>query len=108
MTTQFIDKTEELLSKLKIAIKESLREIGITGVAEVQSNTPVDTGTLRRSYTFECEEFKVIIGTMVDYSIFVEFKPTSKGGRPHFRSSLERKESSFMKILAQKLGEINV
>ena len=108
MSARFIDKTDIFLEKFHRAIKEALREIGITGVAEVQSNCPVDTGALKRSYTFESNDFKVIIGTNVDYSIFVEFKPTNKGGRPHFRSSLERLENEFVKALTKKLGEINV
>lgn len=105
---RFIDNTDKFLRNYNVILKDALREIGIIGVAEVQSNCPVDTGTLKRSYTYENKDFNIEIGTTVDYSVFVEFKPKNQGGRPHLRSSLERKESDFLKILKRKLGEINV
>lgn len=103
---KFEDNSDAIDKMIKQAIKEALREIGIKGVAEVKANAPVDTGTLRRSYIYECNDFSVTIGTSIDYAIYVEFKPSNRGGRPHFRRSLESLESEFTNILKRKLGGI--
>ena len=102
----FDDNTDVIDRKIKQAVKSALKEIGIKGVAEIKSNCPVDTGTLRRSYTYKCNDFEVTIGTSVDYSIYVEFKPSNRGGRPHFRRSLESLEQEFINILKRELGAI--
>ena len=102
----FDDNTDIIDRKIKQAVKSALKEIGIKGVAEIKSNCPVDTGTLRRSYTYKCNDFEVTIGTSIDYSIYVEFKPSNRGGRPHFRRSLESVEQEFINILKRELGAI--
>ena len=102
----FDDNTDIIDRKIKQAVKSALKEIGIKGVAEIKSNCPVDTGTLRRSYTYKCNDFEVTIGTSGDYSIYVEFKPSNRGGRPHFRRSLESLEQEFINILKRELGAI--
>lgn len=103
---RFEDNTNAIDELIKQAIKEALKEMGIKGVAEVKANSPVLTGDLRRSYKYICNGFTVTIGTSIDYSIYVEFKPSNKGGRPHFRRSLESLESEFTNILKSKLGGI--
>ena len=92
--------------KVQEAVKRALKEMGIKGVAEVKANAPVDTGALRRSYKYICEGFTVTIGTSVDYSIYVEFKASNRGGRPHFRRSLESLKQEFISILKRELGGI--
>lgn len=101
-----VDNTDEILNKLENAVRNALNEIGIVGTAEVKSNAPVDTGKLKRSYTYKTDDNKVEIGTALDYAEYVEFKPSNKGGRPHFRSSLESQKNEFQKILEQNLGGI--
>lgn len=106
MSVRFEDNTDIIDSAIKQAVKEALREMGIKGVEEIKSNCPVKSGALRRSYKYKCNDFSVTVGTSLDYSIYVEFKPTNKGGRPHFRRSLESLESEFINILKRKLGGI--
>ncbi|WP_434794685.1 hypothetical protein TPDSL_17990 [Terrisporobacter petrolearius] len=106
MSVSFTDNTDTIIELINSKVKEALGEMGIKAVAEVKANAPVDNGILRRSYTYVTEDFSVIIGTDIDYSIHVEFKPSNKGGRPHFRNSLESLQSEFQNILNRKLGEI--
>lgn len=106
MSVRLQDNTDIIIASIKRAVKEALKEMGIVSVAEIKSNAPVDTGNLRRSYEFVCEDFSVIIGTNVDYSVYVEFKASNQGGRPHFRNSLGSLKSQFESILQNKLGGI--
>ena len=100
---ELIDNTNLVMEQLKNAVRNALKEIGIVSVAEIQSNTPVDTGILRRSYTFVTKDFECIVGTDIDYSIYVELKPINRGGRPHFRKSLESLVGEFNSILSKHL-----
>ncbi|MDU1203876.1 MAG: HK97 gp10 family phage protein [Clostridiales bacterium] len=106
MSINFDDNTDIIDRRIKEAVKQSLKEIGIKATAEIKSNCPVDTGTLRRSYTYKCNDFDVTVGTAIDYSVYVEFKPSNRGGRPHFRRSLESLEQEFINILKRNLGAI--
>lgn len=106
MSVRFTDNTNAIIDLINSKVKDALQEMGIKAVAEVTLNAPVDTGTLRRSYTYQCEDFSVIIGTDIDYSVYVEFRPSNQGGRPHFRNSLESLQGEFQNILNRKLGEI--
>lgn len=100
------DNTDAILDKIDSAIQKTLKEIGVKGVARVKANAPVDTGKLRSSYTYELDDFSVTIGTNLDYSVYVEFKPSNRGGRPHFRNTLESEKTNFMNILKKNLGGI--
>lgn len=106
MSVSFRDNTDAIIDMINAKVKEALQEMGIKAVSEIKANAPVDTGTLRRSYTYITENFSVIVGTDVDYSIYVEFKPSNRSGRPHFRNSLESLQQEFEDILNRKLGEI--
>ncbi|GAA0714006.1 hypothetical protein GCM10008904_29000 [Paraclostridium ghonii] len=101
-----VDNTEQVINKIREAVKKSLKEIGIVGVAEVKANCPVDKGKLRGSYTYIAEDFSVEIGTKLDYAVYVEFKPANRGGRPHFRRSMESQMAEFKAILERNLGGV--
>ncbi|MDU3337955.1 HK97 gp10 family phage protein [Paraclostridium bifermentans] len=101
-----IDNTDQIIDKIRAAVKKSLKEMGIVGVAEVKANCPVNKGKLRGSYTYIAENFSVEIGTKLDYAIYVEFKPSNRGGRPHFRRSMESQIGEFKAILERNLGGV--
>lgn len=106
MSIRFESNIDAIDDAIQQAVKRALKEMGIKGVAEVKANAPIDTGALRRSYKYKCEDFSVIIGTTIDYSIYVEFKLSNRGGRPHFRRSLESLKQEFISILKRELGGI--
>lgn len=92
------------------ALDSACNEIGVSGTAQVQSNTPVKTGNLRRSYGYKVSSdgkiYAVVFGTNVDYAVYVEMKPESRGGRPHFRRAIEGEIEEFNKILAKHLEKV--
>ena len=105
-----LDFNFAITTEIENAIDETLKECGIKTVAEIKANAPVDSGKLRRSYKGILEQngstFTLTIGTNVDYSIFVEFKPQSRGGRPHFRRSFNGLENEITEKLKARLGMI--
>lgn len=101
---EFVDRTDEVKRELERALKGALNEIGVTGASSVSANAPVDTGNLARSYKHKVDEanLEVSIGVSdatVKYAVPVEFKPVNKGGRPHFRATLDSEKGNFKTIL---------
>lgn len=91
-------------------ILAACEEIGKTGTGAVQTTSPVKTGNLRRSYGYKVQSsgktFVVVIGTNIDYAIFVEMKPESRGGRPHLRKAVESEINEFNNILVKHLRKV--
>lgn len=52
----FKDNSKEVKKALENAINSSLEDIGKIGMAESQLRTPVDTGKLRRSQTYQANK----------------------------------------------------
>lgn len=106
-----IKKTNNMKKKIKqleSAVENSLEEIGVKGVAKIQANTPVDTGILKRAWTFEKvkknKRYRVTFGNAVDYSIYVEFKPGRSQG--FFRGSMKTIHGSVNKTIKKNLSKI--
>lgn len=72
-------------SDIENEILSAIEEIGITGVAELQSNAPVLSGDLKKSITYESEKvgttYKITFGVpeYIKYAIYTEFRNKTKG-----------------------------
>ena len=100
-----IKKTNNMKKKIKqleSAVENSLEEIGVKGVAEIQANTPVDTGTFEKDK--KNKKYRVTFGNTIDYSIYVEFKPGRSQG--FFRSSMKTIQGSVNKTIKKNLSKI--
>lgn len=60
-------------------LKNALSKAGEIVRADAASNCPVDSGRLSQSITSQVEGDSAVIGTNVEYGIFVEFGTGSKG-----------------------------
>lgn len=106
-----IKKTNNMKKKIKqleSAVENSLEEIGVKGVAEIQANTPVDTGTLKGDWTFEKDKknkkYRVTFGNTIDYSIYVEFKPGRSQG--FFRKTLVGFKGEAKEIIERNISRL--
>ena len=90
MAVRKVNNIKTIIKNLQKGVENSLEQVGVAGVANIQSNTPVDSGALKRSMTFkkatQGKKYKVVFGSALDYSIIVEFKPSKVQG--FFRNSL--------------------
>ncbi len=97
----------EITEDLKNAVETWQNTTGVTEVAEVQANTPVLTGNLRRSITFKKvnngTKYALKIGSSVIYSAKVEY-----GKRSYLRSTLNRDigdmKNSLLQTIRRTLG----
>lgn len=97
----------DIKSKLQSAIESAVREIEITGVAELQSNAPVDSGALKRSIVFNNEnngdKYTINFGSPLEYAPYTEFRnSTSKGWMRDTLNELDAEN-----ILIKHLKEVN-
>lgn len=104
------DNTNKIIEEYNRALENAINEIAMVGLAQIQLDTPVLTGNLRRSYTYkifiENKHFVVVFGTNIPYSIYLELKPQSNGGRPHLRPALQSEVEEFKQILIKHLNTI--
>lgn len=97
---------EEYIKKLIRATAAAAEEIKITELAEMQSNTPVKTGALKRSETaitkVDANNVKITWGSPLVYAKKVEFKDKS-----YIRSTIKREVGNINRILNKHLkGEL--
>lgn len=87
------------------ALEDASQEIGVTELANMQSATPVKTGTLKRSLTFEKAKndkaYSITWGSSVVYAAKVEFENKS-----YLRSTLRSGTKEMEDILRKHLGGI--
>ena len=97
-----------MINDLGKSIEKSLDDIGVTGVATIQTNTPIKTSTLKRSWTFKKansgKRYSITFGTSVNYAMYVEFKPNRSQG--FFRRSMADVQEDAKKIIKRNLSQI--
>lgn len=86
-------------------LEDASQEIGVTELANMQSVTPVKTGTLKRSLTFvkakEDKIYSITWGSSIVYAPKVEFENKS-----YLRSTLRSGTKEMEDILRKHLGGI--
>lgn len=108
MSFKFESNADEVKEKLKEAIAEALYDIGVFVVAEAQVRTPVDSGTLRRSETFEYDgDNKVVyVGSNVEYDEYVELGTSKQKAQPHWKPAVCENIDSINRIIKKHLEKV--
>ena len=108
MAIKKINNIPKVINDLGKSIEKSLDDIGVTGVATIQTNTPIKTSTLKRSWTFKKansgKRYSITFGTSVNYAMYVEFKPNRSQG--FFRRSMADVQEDAKKIIKRNLSQI--
>lgn len=108
------NNTLKIMNIIKEALIEGGNEVGVIETANIQSNTPVDSGTLRRSIAYKVtnnnDTITITIGAdgklvnnkngsrVEDYAIKVEYKDKS-----YIRDTLNSDVSNIENIISQKI-----
>lgn len=114
---RYENNINEIINRLNSLADNIGNEIGITETANVQSNTPVDSGTLRRSINYnsskEDSNIKIEIGvdgSLVNskngqlvkyYAMKVEYENTS-----YLRDTIKGDENLIKEIIISNLREL--
>lgn len=101
-----IDKIKKQISEV---VEDATNEIGINGTAELQSNSPVRYGFLRRSITFKKanseSKYKITFGSAMEYAPYTEFRGKSKGWMKGTMRGLSSEAIEILKKHLRKVGK---
>lgn len=100
-----INNIKKVLKEYKDLVADASNEISITELANIQSNTPVKTGNLKKSIATKVEgegkKTEVIWGSDLIYASKVEFENTS-----YLRDTLRENQDQIIEILKKHLKEM--
>lgn len=87
------------------AILRALEKIGLTAEGYAKQEVPVDTGRLRNSITHQVinDEKATIIGTNVEYAIYVELGTSRQKAQPYLLPAAENHVDQYRDILKKEL-----
>ena len=96
----FISKCKKDHSK---EIEEAVKDIALKTIRDVRSNTPVDTGVLKRSWNLKREgNNKVVLYNLTPYAIHVEYGHRVKGSKGEFYKDKATGQIRFKKARVVK------
>lgn len=88
------------------ALDKAIRKATLTIQRESMLNTPVDTGRLRASTYSRFQPLTGIVGTNVDYGIFVHEGTRFMPARPFLRDAVENSESDVQQFFTQAVDSV--
>ena len=96
------DMTKYALNQCKEQVKRALEKIGQKSVDYAKLACPVDTGRLRSSITHAVGDNEVIVGTNVEYAIYVELG--ARGRRPvyYLKNSMAKQSKKEPYLLSEE------
>lgn len=99
------DHTDEVLEALGTAIARGMEAIGIEAESDAAAICPVDTGRLRNSITHTIDNGgkAAIIGTNVEYAIYVHEGVHGRKGQPFLRDAITQNADKYRRILEAAL-----
>jgi hypothetical protein len=108
MAIKKTNNMKKIINNLQKGVENSLEQVGVAGVANIQTNTPIKNGYLKRSMTFKKaikgKKYKVTFGSALDYSIIVEFKPSRVQG--FFRNTLANFKGEAKEIIERNISRL--
>lgn len=100
-----VNNLKKVMDKYKDVVKEASEEISITELANIQANTPVLSGDLKKSIGTAIEgdgsKTEIVWGSDLIYASKVEFENTS-----YLRDTLRENQDQVVEILKKHLKEI--
>lgn len=104
MSVKFTSYRKEVEAAVKQAITAALEVVGGTAERHVKEITPVDTGRLRNSITHApVSSDTEMVGTGVEYSVYVEFGTSKMAAQPYLRPGVESHASEYADIIKSML-----
>ena len=97
------DNTEKALREFFGATEGALRAIGMQAASHAAVGSPVDTGRLRNSMTYELGDRCVFVGTNVYYAIYQELGTSRIRGKHMIRNAATNHTAEYKQILERFL-----
>lgn len=100
------DRTKDVVAAIGKAKAAALEEMGLVAEGYAKRECPVDTGRLRNSitHTVDTGDEAAVIGTDVEYAIFVEKGTSKMKPEPFLTPAATQHGSVYRSILRKHLG----
>ena len=99
----FTDNSDEVLERLKRAKERAGQVIGLVAETYAKDETPVDTGNLRNSITYDADDKEIVIGTNVEYAPPVELGHRNYVGKRMLYKAASQHNQEYQDILKASL-----
>lgn len=108
MSVRIESNVPEFRRRYGEAKKRAAEALGVFVEGETISRTPVDTGNLKGSYTHRVGKGgeDVVIGSPVDYAIYVEKGTSRNRAQPHLTPAVEENLARIRKLYKEYMGGI--
>nr|DAK63873.1 MAG TPA: type I neck protein [Caudoviricetes sp.] len=111
------EKIGKIPEGLDTTLEDFLNEVGEDWLSDTKANTPVDSGELRRSMTFEGAKksaggFEIAVSNTLSYSEHVEYGHRTRGGKGYvpgvhmMRDGQKDAEQTISKELGSLISEV--
>lgn len=102
-----VDNSEQFKRLLDSKKEEILREAGQFVSGEAKLRAPVDTGELRDSLKEQMNgDSQVDIGTVVEYSDYVELGTSRQQAQPYLRPAFEENIEVIKSMMRKRVAEL--
>lgn len=93
--------TDKVLNALDEQVEAALRAIGMQAEQYAKDLSPVDTGRLQNSLTYEVDTSNkaVIIGSGVEYAPYVEQGTSKQKAKPYLRPAIIDHKDDYKQIV---------
>lgn len=99
-----IDNSQNYAGMIAFGIMRGLEAAGGKCEGYAKDECPVDTGRLRDSITHQLEDHdSVVIGTDVEYGIYVHEGTSRMAGRPFLRNAAQNHAQEYADLVKQSL-----
>lgn len=91
-------------SYVKSAVSASLIEMGVSGVANIKSLTPVDSGNLKASNRYDIDFNTLIFSNNMEYAPYIEFGTRYISPQSFMRRGINNSRRIFNQIIKKRLS----
>ena len=103
---RFESNLNNVLSALSSAKRQTTEAIGLYVESEAKLESPFDTGNLRASIDHDSDEERAIIGTNVEYAVFLEKGTSRQKAQPYLTPAAENNIDTIKEIVRRGIGRL--
>lgn len=107
MASTYQSNRRNVERKISEQIDRALEAIGLYVEGEAKLNAPVDTGNLRGSIDHKVNDDHVIVGTNVEYAVYVEKGTSKKKAQPYLTPAAEENIENIKRLAQRYLNEVS-
>ena len=97
---------KKILKEYEQANERALTAAAIYVQGDAKLRCPVQTGRLRNSITYKVKRDEAIIGTVVEYSPYIEFGTVKMKPKPYLRPALDENKNEIRSIFKREFSKV--